>query len=252
MIKVTIDEKDYQIKNFWDEITLRKAQELINIPIPDSLKEIYEALLIDDKLKTYHKKQKALAPEQQIKEHPLFFGKTITLLSDIPDEVMEYVDPESRIEIYFNHIEQNYLDIFFGTPNDYKPENIKQFEFKNETFYFPETLKIFDKFIPQYKENALPFTEAADIMIKIGRLKDFGIEAMSEIIAIYCRKKNEQYNEQLVIERSEGFRDLPMNIVWEVFFCIIKLLNTSVKRLNTYISSAGEELKEKTLACGVD
>jgi hypothetical protein len=239
-MKIIIGKDNYEIK---ENLTLRHAISLMGLKMPESLKELYDSILLNDKLKTYKKLKKKLTAEQVYKEHPKYYGEALQIVSDIPKEVMEFVDPESRIEYYTDYLEPTFLDIYFGIPNNYTSQNIEKFEFKNETYFMPETLKIFDKYIPAYKEKALTFTEAADIMVKINNLENIGIKAMSEIVAIYCRKKGEDYNEQIVIDRSELFKDLPLEIVWEVFFCMTELLNRSAKQLTTYTNKANEKLK---------
>jgi len=214
-MKINIGNNSYIIRENW---TLREAIKITELKIPESLRELYDSILLNDKLKSYKELHKKLTSEQLYKEHPKYYGEIIKIISDIPDEVIEIIDPLSRIEYFTDYIEPQFLDVYFATPNNYQCQDIESFEFKGETYYFPESLKLFDKHIPAYKETALSFTEASDLMTKVHNLKNNGISAMAEIIAVYCRKKNEAYSEQLVIERSELFKDLPLEIIWEVFF----------------------------------
>lgn len=238
-MKITIGNKNYEIK---EVLTLKNAIKLMELPMPESLKELYDSILLNDKMKTYKELHSKLTSKQLYKEHPKFYGEVLKTVSDIPDNVVHYIDPESRIEFYTDYIEADFLDIYFGIPNNYKCQNITEFEFKGVEYQMPESLNLFDKLIPAYNETALTFTEASDIMVKVHDLKDVGIKAMSGIVAIYCRKKGEKYNEKLVIERDKLFLGLPMSVIWEVFFCITKLLNLSAKQLITYTNEVNEQL----------
>ena len=246
-MKITIGSNSYEIK---ENLTLKDAIELMELPMPESLTKLYNSILLNDKQKTYNDLQKKLTPDQIYKEHPKFYGEALMLVSDIPKEVMDFIDPLSRIEFFTDYLEADFLDIYFGIPNNYKSQYISEFTFKDVEYLMPKSLKVLDKYIPAYNETALSFTEAADIMATVHNLEDQGIKAMSSVIAIYCRKENEEYNEKLVIERSELFKDLPLQIVWEVFFCMIKLLDTSAKQLITYTNLASEVLKkQEVLEC---
>ena len=237
-MKVTILNKPYNLKTEWQEITLEDSVNLLAVELPQSLKKCYDALLSKDK-KAYQKECEKLTANESIKEHPAFFGEVISLLSDIPKDIIDTVGWESRTEWYHNFFEKIYLDCYFGEPSSYKAESLKSFTHKDVEYFFPESLKIFNKEIPMHKESAVSFAEEADIMASVLALDGIGIGGMAQVSAVMCREKGEDYDEDKAISRAENFKDLPMNIVWEVFFYIIKQCNisanlalTSLRQLN--------------------
>jgi len=79
-------------------------------------------------------------------------------------------------------------------------------------------------------------------------LEGIGIAGMSQFCAVMCREKGEDYDEDKAMVRAEAFETLPMNIVWEVFFCITRLSTTSVNHVLTFLSVANRELVKELVS----
>ena len=220
-MKIIIQEKEYNLKTEWKEITLLDADKLKRLEVPTTLDAIYKSKDKEEHNELY----KALTSKELVKEHPKFFGEVMKVLSDIPSEIVDQVHFEDRTMFYHDYLEQIFLDINFNAPTSYEYQEIAKFKHKGVTYYMPESLRIFEQKIPMYKEKAIGFSEAADITLALEGMEGAG--GIAQLCAVLCREKKQDYDEDEAIKRAELFEDLPMNIVWEVFFCILKRLNTS-------------------------
>ena len=83
-----------------------------------------------------------------------------------------------------------------------------------------------------------------DDILKAAHDMDGGrLDVAANIVSILCRPKAEdgkveKYDEARSLERAQTFLDLPMSIVWEVFFCTHEQLHTFFKT-SAYGGAAG-------------
>lgn len=222
---IEINDKQYHIKD-WDTLTISEAEKLTKIKLPEKLKELYTAGTGEK----FAEIQKTITVEQEIGFGD-YSGKVLKIMSDIPDELIKYMQYHERNDIYEYHCRDIIFSLMLPMPI-FEPKKIESFEFEGETYLLPKSLKIFDKFLPGHSEKSLTFVEGQALFKAYAETQDKGNLRM--LIAVYCRPEGEEYDEKKAIERSEKFGELPMSVAWEVFFCISGLLNTSVKTINTY------------------
>lgn len=247
MIKVTISGKEYLLKNSWDDITLKDFQEVYHIAIPVKLKSRWLAL-IGDKMSDY---DKIIDTHREIvKVYPEYYGKIIELLSDIPHDVIKYIDWSLRDKLFNDYLLHIAMSTIAPAPlqkNEViewlKPYNATAFKFKDEQYNLPESLLYGGREIPCKDEKIISFAESSDIDIALDEWGEKGIDAMAGVCAVYLRKPGEEYSEQLTIERTELFKELPMSAVWEVFFCIVGL---GKKCESVLVSFLGETMQSMT------
>jgi len=239
-MRVNINDKIYTLKTQWDEVTLLEVDKLLKLVMPDSLKAIYEAT---DK-KEYNRIYKELTSKELIKTHPAFFGYVLEILSDIPKELIDRTGYDDRTMFYHDFLEQIFVDVYYLKPNSYIYTEIKSFEHEGISYHLPEELIIFGNNIPMHKEKAMTFAEEADIMSSLEGINGAG--GIAQLCAVMCREEGENYDEEKAIERAERFKNLPMTIVWEVFFYTIRQLNLSLNTMTTYFQK--ETVKETAKA----
>jgi len=222
---IKINEKEYQIKD-WDVLTIAEAQQLTDIELPKKMKKLYQAK--DEK--EYEEAQKKITANDEI-EFGEYAGEVLRIMSDIPDDLIDYMQYYDRNDLYEYHCREKIVSLLSDIPL-YEPKGMKSFKLNGDVFHFPKGLKIFDKYLPNHSEKSLTFVEGQAIFKAYMETKDKGNIAM--LIAVYCRPKGEQYDEKKTIERAEKFKSLPMEVAWELFFYIYKQLNMSVRTISTY------------------
>jgi hypothetical protein len=199
-----------KIKTEWYEITWREAADLLAIEIPPDVREKmkgevveYVDWLIADGIFNYAR-------------------KVIGVLSDIPDR--QTIRPEDCLYNYMIFHVRLIADLLSATPMTYTPRNIEKVSFGGKVYRMPASLRIGEGTLPMSAETADNFVEASNILREFGKLKEKGVQHLNYFVAVYLREEGEGYDEKRIAERAELFKDMTMDIYWEVFFCIHRLL----------------------------
>jgi hypothetical protein len=122
----------------------------------------------------------------------------------------------------------------------YTPLKPYAFVFQGEQYYLPVSLMYGGNEIPLSKEKIRTFAEASDIDIALNEWAEKGIEGLAQVCAVYLRKEGEDHSDELVLERTEKFKELPMSVVWEVFFCIMQLGQESKDAIQSSLTEVEE------------
>ena len=88
MYVITIDNKTYKTISEWSEMKLKDAETVFNIVMPYRLRNYYNLLLSNDDDKQKKLAELIFTKEELEKDFPLFYGKVICALSDVPEEKM--------------------------------------------------------------------------------------------------------------------------------------------------------------------
>ena len=231
MVDFRIDKKKYQFPSTWGDVTIKDATRLHQLckSIPDKLKEKYDIILsssnnnqAEDEVRKWIESCDA---DDTVKEFPMFYGKVILSLSNVPEDIIDYTTIESRLHIYTRYLEKFVLGAMYNGVG-YDHAGITSFDFKGNEYLLPSTKRMGELLIPMESISTVQFCEASDLMAMIGKQNE-GFKYSAYIVAILCLTKGEVYDEDKILERSKEFEDLPMDIVWEVFFCLVNFLHTS-------------------------
>jgi hypothetical protein len=236
MITVRYGNVKFQAVDRWSEITLDRFIGLSKIEMPEKLLALCMA---SAKIDSCDKKEKAkcikewdeindsITPVELGRIFPVYYLQVIKQLSNIKDNEAESLSADVVQEIYdticrpfiLSLLYVNPLEITNGRLKAYVPPGVSSFEIDGERYYFPDTVRILGKNYLMGKEPVISFAEACDIDTAYKELLK-GIDKLTLLLSVYCRKKDEPYSENIVIERQELFLKTPMDIVWSLFFYI--------------------------------
>jgi len=230
MLKIDVKGVKYDLCNEWHDLTLAKFRELISIEMPAKFKSKWQALLKQDDT-LYSELNKQITYKDIVKGFPAYYGQVLKFCSTIPQEIVDQIAWEVREQLFNEYLIKFSITGLADLPQDrdesglfpYDAKLIESFEFDGETFFLPKSLERGGNITTLIDESIVTFSEASDIEIALHEWSEKGIDAMSQVIAVYCLKEGEKHSDKLVIERTEKFKDLPMDHVWEVFFCIVLL-----------------------------
>jgi hypothetical protein len=230
MLKIDVRGIKYDLCNDWHDITLAKFRELISIEMPVKLKRKWQALLKGDNT-LYDELAKEIHYRDIVKTFPEYYGKVLKFCSTVPQDIIEQISWQIREQLFNEYLLKFAISGIADLPLDkdekglcdYNPKLIESFEFEGERFFLPKSLERGGAVTPLVDESILTFSEASDIEIALHEWAEKGIDAMSQVIAVYCLKEGEKHTDELVLERTEKFKTLPMSEVWEVFFYIVSL-----------------------------
>ncbi len=264
MILLQVNKNEYKAFQNWSEVPLSlgaKLHELCVNEMPVRLKSIYGIIASnsEDKEKELSDWYASTTDVERIKEFPTFYGKVIALLTDIPKEIIDHLNASNRDVFYKTYCESFVFGILYF-PTDYTIQNIPSFKYKNlPELFLPVTKEVLGVKRPMFDRTAIEFTEAADLEIFSRSMAGGKFEVAANIISILCRPMKmvtengteyiEPYNEDTCLKRAEELADLPMDIVFEVFFCLaqhIALFNTLTT--TSLIQAAIDQLKKVSQA----
>ena len=224
MLNFEAGEKTHKVAENWGEIKLSQAIAIMEVvkEFPEALRELYTLAGIEEQKERFNEIEASFDDEHIYKIIPELYGRIITIISDVSDDDINLWPPNFRVLFYRQYV-FNFVYGLVEMP-DFKAEGLIDFEFKGETYFLPESRNIMGNVQPFANVSALEFAEVADMEIHSRKLENGKYEAAANIVAILCRPIGEDYDEQKALERAETFFDLPMNIVWEVFFYSLSAL----------------------------
>ena len=237
MLKVTVNRVRYECLASWHELTLKKASELMPLLLqfPDSMLEIYKLSLEGNKKKLA---EVEVSDHDLIKTIPEVQGKVIERLTTIPAEVIEHISAEDRTAFYNEHLLPFVIGLLYF-PYNYEPQGLKSFKYKGKRYLMPQyELDINGEPVPMAKAKAATFTEASDLMLAASQVTKGKFNYMAQVVATLCRRNKEPYDAEVIKQRAKEFDELPMSIVWEVFFYSIAFTATLRKTYPTYYQTA--------------
>jgi hypothetical protein len=254
MIRIQVLDNEYNLLNTWEDITLERFQRLCALKIPEKYGEYIKACF-SEKEGIYEKALTTLSNKDLIKTFPEYFGEVIFTLSDIPREIIDRLHRIIREQLYETYFYPFVVSVFAGIPLQFEDSKLirsprferDSFWFDDERNFFPQSLVYVSIEVPMYKETILTFSEASDIEVAINEWGSKGVDSVAQMIAVYCRREGEQYNPEAVLERIPKFKNLPMTIIWEVFFYITELGARSVVAMLLYSRQLEKAIQEARL-----
>ena len=116
--------------------------------------------------------------------------------------------------------------------DEYTPKGIEYFDFEEERYFFPKD---------NMKKNTFgDYIEATQLDMNVEKLTNGRFDVLPEQMAILCRKYDEEYDEELIPEKTEKFKKLTMDIVLEFAF----FLNIHSGKLARFMVTYLEEKEE--------
>jgi len=209
MIEIKIQNDSYEIPTEWKDMTLEYWCGLYSI-INQYSKRDEEGNIIDED----HSEVQVLKMNRDI----------FVYLTGLNQSQMEKLDVDSVNAA---------VATFSQTLEEYKPKGIDKFEFEGEEYLFPKEFLRRNTFGDYIESTHLEST--IDIM-KHGRF-----DVLPEQMAILCRRADEEYDDDAIPAKTEKFKELTMDFVWEFSFF---LTMQSVKLTRTFQMFLGKTEEE--------
>tara|TARA_R100000734_G_scaffold19138_1_gene18442 strand:+ start:7484 stop:8179 length:696 start_codon:yes stop_codon:yes gene_type:complete len=209
MINLKIGKHKCQIPNEWHEMTISKYAKVVAILLQHDVKDPDE--IEDEKIKQ-DQKAKNIAANRDI----------FSLLTGLDNSVImntNLKEMNNCLEL-MNRFLNTRVEKQFSENEDEK----HHFSFKGKTYFFPKA-KMTETTFGDYIESEQIAANAKEI--EGGR---FGIIAKQ--MAILCKEEGEEEtNDKLVAKKARIFENLPMDIVWNFVFFLMKQTNTYQKSI---------------------
>jgi len=238
MVSITIATKSYEIPGTWSDMTAREGTTLHDLcmkEMPKELKDKYDIIMKsgkDDAEDNLVEWMDTLDPECEIKSFPVFYGKIIQHMAKVPQKIMDYTSIGSRYSVYTRYLEKFVFGLMHNGAT-YEAVKISSFVHNKHTYPLPKDKRMGDLIVPMHDLTTVQFCESSDLMGYINKQEN-GFKYATFIVAILCLREHEKYSDELVIQRAKEFEDLPIDIIWEVFFCLDNFMYTLNQDMFTY------------------
>jgi hypothetical protein len=219
----------------WTELTIEEAIKIVQLPMPPMFVNLLRSKTVDE----YVERFDSLSAIDRI-EFTKYIGDLLIICTNLTPEQVDLLQFYDRQAIFDNYLRKYVTSLFSNAPI-FEPHGVEFFEHAGIRYEMPKSIKLYDDIMPMAGTEALQFIEGMNIAKAFYDMEQKGIEALPQLIAIYCKPEGEQYDEQKVISRAVEFKKLPMSIAWEVFFCISTLLNKSAVNI---LESLKDRIKE--------
>jgi hypothetical protein len=225
----------------WSEMTLSQGIALheIAFKFPKAIPEMYELALQSNKQAEILELEATLTDTERIKAIPQLYGEVIALLTDLPPKLIRKMPSAVRVKFYNDYLLDFVLGVLFF-PHDWNYAPIESFKFNGTTYLLPKG-RVLNIGTSEFHEpfangTAIEFTEVADFEIAAKGLAGGRFAMAANIVSILCRPEGEAYNENTSLARVPIFMELSMDVVWNVFFCIIEYFNTQKGYMATFLT----------------
>ena len=210
MLVFSAGEHEFSVPEEWTEITLEKYAIFI-----DAANELQAKLKEDD--------AEDIGFYQIVLEYREHFNKLFQTFTGIDPKIIDKIKADNIYTTYM------YIMNFLKEP-DYN--KIDSFTFKKKKYYLPKSkVDYFGNEIEMAEASFGEVVEAMQIQEMDKSFQDNNFKVLPYQIAMLCRQKGEDYNDQKVKERAEVFKELPMDVVWQIAFFLIRQKLKSLKHL---------------------
>jgi len=212
MVEIKIQEKSYDIPTEWKDITLRYWCGLYSI-INQYNKRDDEGNVIEAE----HSEVELLKMNRDI----------FIYLTGVSHNEMNMLDVDSV---------NNAVAIFSQTLEEYKPKGIDRFEFEDEVYFFPKEF---------LKRNTFgDYIESTHLESTIDIMKHGRFDVLPEQMAILCRRADEEYDDDAIPAKTEKFKELTMDFVWEFSFFLTMQSVKLTRTFQMFLGKTEEEVEE--------
>ena len=212
MIQIKIQEDSYDIPTEWKDMTVEYWCGLYSI-INQYNKRDEEGNVIEEE----HSQVQSLKMNRDI----------FMYLTGLTQVDMEKLDVDSVTAA---------ITAFSGALEEYKPQGIDRFEFEGETYFFPKEF---------LKRNTFgDYIESTHLESTIKIMKHGRFDVLPEQMAILCRKAGEEYDDDVIPSKTDSFKKLTMDIVWEFSFFLTMQSVKLTRTFQMFLGKTQEEVEE--------
>ena len=212
MVEIKIQDKSYEIPTVWKDMTVEYWCGLYAI-INQYNKRDDEGKIIEED----HSEVQLLKMNRDI----------FMYLTGLSQNDMEKLDVDSVNAA---------ITAFSGALEEYKPKGIDRFEFEDEVYFFPkEFLK---------RSTFGDYIESTHLESTIDIMKHGRFDVLPEQMAILCRKAGEEYDDDAIPPKTEKFKQLTMDLVWEFSFFLTMQSVKLTRTFQMFLGKTEEEVEQ--------
>ena len=214
MLVIEIENKEYSIPDSWEEMTLDYYCGLHHI------------------ISKYQKTQEEEESENDLTKY--FFHQE----SKMHKELFCYMTGLSEKKV--NNISMqsinSVLNCLESIMKDYEPKGVDSFKFEGDIYYFP---------IDFLRTGTFgDYIESQQLEMNTQYLKNGRFDVLPEQMAILCKQVDEEVDLDNIDEKTNNFRRLTMDIVWEFSFFLNKQTMASLGAIKIFSEMAAQKVSQ--------
>ena len=218
MINLTVGKHNVKLPEKWSEITLKEYAKIYETIRQNKFIEPTEEQTEDEIIQT--NQNRAL---HNVKLNRKVFSE----FSGISEEILNNTNSK-QVEAVLE-LMNKFLNNDVAVNKD---GHIGSFKLKGKTYYMPQINMVGNTFGD--------FIETAQLDILSEQQKTSKFSHIAEQMAILCRERDEQYDENLVKKKTKLFADLDMGVVWNFIFFLTKQINIYKPHIQMYSKAVTE------------
>ena len=212
MVEIKIQDKSYEIPTEWKDITLRYWCGLYSI-INKYNKRDDEGNVIEEE----HSEVELLKMNRDIFMY--LTGLSLNKMNELD------VDSVNTAVATFSQLLE-----------EYKPQGIEKFELDGEEYLFPKEF---------LRRNTFgDYIESTHLESTIEIMKHGRFDVLPEQMAILCRTVDEEYDDDAIPAKTEKFKELTMDFVWEFSFFLTMQSVKLTRTFQMFLGKTEEEVEE--------
>jgi len=181
MIHLKINNKSGKLASTWDDLTIKQAIRLMEIPIPEQVTDITDRA-------------------QWLYYGVNYAAQAFTILSTFDRSTVDKTQAADIVAYFNRYLIGFVVDLHNQTPQTYEPLGVDSFRHNGVIYKLPTSLKIETQTLPMYSATAVEFVESSNVLAVIAELKQGGIKHLPLFIATYCRPDGEAFDEKYFSE----------------------------------------------------
>ena len=212
-VVIPVEWKDINVK-YWGELSTIIKKHYSDAKQEDRKREDEAHELLKNNLVSEFTKEIKLSDAQTLKMNADIFS----YITGLSKEETSYVDVASINKV---------LELINKLTEEYKPKGTRSFDFEGETYYFPsEFLR---------KSTYGDFIESTQLDMYIKDMENGRFDVLPQQMAILCRRLGEEYDDDAIEAKSEKFKALTMDIIWEFSFFLTLQTEKLAKLTPSYL-----------------
>ena len=222
--------RDVVIPVEWKDITVKYWGELATI-----IKKHYTNATEEDKRKEENKHHLLKSPLMQDFNKDVKLTDTQTLKMNA--DIFSYISGLTKEETALVDVKQinKVLSLINKLTEEYKPKGTRSFDFEGETYFFPSEF---------FKNNTYgDYIESTQLDMYIKDMENGRFDVLPQQMAILCRRIDEQYDDDAIEQKTEKFKRLTMDIIWEFSFFLTQQTE-KLARLSRLYSEKQQQVQE--------
>ena len=237
MINVEINKEKFKFTGNWSELTIEQAGSIyskIVDKLPEKVKTHYNDLI-------ENKDAELDLNQREELEFRLFKRDSLLLFSDVYKDLADTI-PDDEIDGLYQSLIFPFVWGLLFSPYDYDMQGIEGFDYLGTNYRFPQQTEFLGQKSDLEDIDAAQLANMKVIIDIVEKAATDRYNYLPSLVAVLAKSSvDELLTDELIKERSELFKKLPISYTFELFFYLNEYSEKLVNGSQTYLNSLAVE-----------